>query len=894
LIIHKILKEFPGVRKHIHDLDISLTEVDSSEDGIWDLKLTMVCDSLKFDNDTNIATQYQSLDQLLKRKMAVYDKVLAKVDDCFNFLCNVQIFAFTEEMWKYRTYQKKEWDAFERAKKERNSAIIKDMSTKLEEACKSDSISVGLLQETTKMIPTNLIAGSCFLHQACLNKNVTLEVIEYLLDYHPKAANIDHTYTWYKDWRMTKKAYPLHMACINETCSDSVIQFLVEANPAALTEPCHLNQGNLDDGIFYNDYSEDLSRDPFVSGSPLHYYLSRDTNINVELVRFFVTASPDVLTAADEKSKCTPMHLLSSIKNMDELIDIMQYIVETNPSCLDLEDNWGRNALHNACSDAHVTARIVQLFIDHCPDLLHRSYDDGYYGATYPIQCLCRNKKLSIQTSTEIVSIIIKAYPEALLQNDLTPIHLLSEMQNVDELFDIIQYSIQTNPSCLDLLDGQKRNALHVACSNAYVTSRIVQLFIDHCPDLLHRSYEEWNGTICFPIHCLCENLKLSIQTSTEIVSIIIKAFPEALHRNESEGYPSPIHYALKWNCPNTEFCKMLIEQHPECASEVEDNTLPIHKACHDLDLVKLLFKIYPESISMRSDTGMMPIHYAAAHGNVELLQFLLDHDATSASTIAEVPEDGYSHYEASYDGGDTIPFPLLFACCTKDESSIRAVKLLYNYHPEAIYLREWEWGDEEEADVGVLSDYYASQCTNNEPTVAFLDSQAEFARNAKDVDVMMTLDNNGWLPLHHACENGASLGSIKLLVYANPAAVQVATTHEGLFPLHIACRSSTVDVVEFLLERYAGRLNLCDARGDYPLHFACRRGGNYSIVNCLLRQPSAPVLERNVDNEMPMDLLLNAIDDENNDVKETPEYIETLWHMLLLFPESVVDVEYR
>ena len=108
---------------------------------------------------------------------------------------------------------------------------------------------------------------------------------------------------------------------------------------------------------------------------------------------------------------------------------------------------------------------------------------------------------------------------------------------------------------------------------------------------------------------------------------------------------------------------------------------------------------------------------------------------------------------------------------------------------------------------------------------------------------------------------------------------------------VHIASRSSTIDVVEYLLERYGGCLNLCDARGDYPLHIACRRGGSYSIVNCLLRQPSAPVLERNIDNETPMELISNTMDDEDTDAKETPEYIETLWHMLLLFPESVANV---
>jgi len=737
----------------------------------------LVCDSLgPFDDDTK--QQHQLLDQLLKGKMVVYNKVLIK-EDCLHLLRNVHILPFTKEMWKYRTHQKKEWEAFERAKTKRISSIINDMVNKLEKACKSDSISLESLQETTKLIPSKFVSGSCFLHQACLNKNVTLEIIEYLLEYHPEAANIEYTDPprgYYDDdnCQIMKKAYPLHVACMSEACPDSVIQLLVERNPTVLTKLCLLNNG-----ISY-EYNYD-NKGVNLGGNPLHYYLSRGSNISVELVKFLITVSPELLTSGEKI--------------------------------------------------------------------------------------------------------------------ELTPIHLLSEMKNVDELFDIIQYSIQTNPSCLNLLDGQKRNALHVACSNAYVTSRIVQLFIEYCPELLRQSYEAWDGTTCFPIHCLCENIKLSIQTSTEIVSIILKAFPEALHQNESEGYPSPIHLALKWNCPNTEFCKILIEHHPECAREVEDNTLPIHKACNSLDLVKLLHKIYPESISMRSDAGMLPIHYAAVRGNVELLQFLLEHDSTSASTIAEVPEDGYSHYEASYDDGESIAFPLLFACCTKRNSNISAVKLLYDHHPEAIYLREWEWDDEEddeeEADVGVLSDYYNSRrSTSNEPTVNFLASQADFARNAKKVDVMTTLDDNGWLPLHHACENGASLGSIKLLVNANSAAIQVATTREGLFPLHIACRSSTIDVVEYLLGRYDGCLNLCDARGDYPLHIACRCGGSYSIVNCLLRQPSAPVLERNIDNEMPLELLLITMNDENADIKETPEYIETLWRMLLLFPESVANVD--
>ena len=131
---NKIWREFPKN----HDYDISLTDIQGDE-FCWDLTLTLVCDSLRpSDDDTK---QHQLLDQLLKGKMVVYNKVLIK-EDCLHLLRNVHILPFTKEMWKYRTHQKKEWEAFERAKKKRISSIINDMVNKLEKACKSDSISL--------------------------------------------------------------------------------------------------------------------------------------------------------------------------------------------------------------------------------------------------------------------------------------------------------------------------------------------------------------------------------------------------------------------------------------------------------------------------------------------------------------------------------------------------------------------------------------------------------------------------------------------------------------------------------------------------------------------------------------------------------------------------------
>ena len=62
----------------------------------------------------------------------------------------------------------------------------------------------------------------------------------------------------------------------------------------------------------------------------------------------------------------------------------------------------------------------------------------------------------------------------------------------------------------------------------------------------------------------------------------------------------------------------------------------------------------------------------------------------------------------------------------------------------------------------------------------------------------MQTLDQNGWLPLHHALRNNASLGSIKLLLKGNLCAVRVADNRLS-FPLHIVSEFSTVGVVKFV-----------------------------------------------------------------------------------------------
>ena len=150
----------------------------------------------------------------------------------------------------------------------------------------------------------------------------------------------------------------------------------------------------------------------------------------------------------------------------------------------------------------------------------------------------------------------------------------------------------------------------------------------------------------------------------------------------------------------------------------------------------------------------------------------------------------------------------------------------------------------------------------------------------------MATLDKRGWLPLHNALREKVSLGTIKLLVKGNPSALRVAD-RQLLFPFHVACQFSTLDIVQHLVKLGDDSLlNHCDVKGNYPLHYACR-GANYKVVTYLMNANAQVVSERNQDGKLPMHLLCECEQDEVN--SKSAEYVETICCLLLAYPETVM-----
>ena len=364
------------------------------------------------------------------------------------------------------------------------------------------------------------------------------------------------------------------------------------------------------------------------------------------------------------------------------------------------------------------------------------------------------------------------------------------------------------------------------------------------------------------PIHWLCRNEYLDDTTSLDILQFMLE-IDHTLPREVGGGGYLPIHRAAVDK--STAFCKILIDKYPESLTvRTLIGRLPIHFACdsggrdNTADTIQYMLELDSELINAEDDGGYLPIHFAAMGGSTKLIELLLKFDSDAASK--EVNDEGRW-------------LPLHFACSAYN-TNLGSIQVLYDAYPEAILARDRD------------GDTPLDLAEGNQPAIEFLQTQLEYARQAQDMTAMTTVDDDGWLPLHRALKDDAPLGSIKLLVRGNPDALQVADRN-GIYPVHIACKFSSAKVVKYLVELVGDTLNNVDAKNNSPLHYACR-GGNLCVIKYLLEANAPSVSERNNDNKLAIHLLFEY--EKNILDRESMAYVETVYQLLLANPEVMWD----
>ena len=305
-----------------------------------------------------------------------------------------------------------------------------------------------------------------FLHRACMNKNVTLDIIKYLMETFPDPKGEWPAYDLCPNYETT--GYPLHCACSNEDCPTSVIEYLTSELPASIEHLCVIRGG------IYDTFTE-----LYVKGLPLHYYLSRDKNVDFDTVKMLVEAYPQSLLTFDEEWPCYPIHLVMSNRHYINL-EIIEYLLELEPSTIRFVDGNNCTLLNHACYNEHLTLEIYQLIFNKCPPAIWVRDE----GGSLPIHALSITKTTDEAASIEILrsmldinptfareidssmyrpidwaayikstdfcKVLIDAYPESLRNRPgLLPIHLACRINNVGT----VQYMLDLYPESINARD---------------------------------------------------------------------------------------------------------------------------------------------------------------------------------------------------------------------------------------------------------------------------------------------------------------------------------------------------------------------------------------------------------------------------------------------------------
>jgi len=457
----------------------------------------------------------------------------------------------------------------------------------LEEYCASDDISLdGLRDRLNQISQPTALACSHFLHELCLNESVTHDMVQLVLDkilhaahyvsnrYHGMSYDDEDVDRYEEDQNIvadtstssanlhSNRSYPVHLAASNVHCPNSVVELLAKNNPSALG---HLS--NLNAELFLFDNYDDN----YIEGTPLHYYLSRTLNLQLNTVKILVELCPESLKLSGPED-LYPIDAIIDNPEVGSYCDIVQYLVDTDPTILQCKDYFEQTPLHSICRSKNVTVTVdlVQVLVDGYQDATKESDLQG----SLPIHHLCMNEVMENGVKLDVLRILIDAYPESL--------HTRSRLQDLP---------------------------IHIACR--YQGPTFCKMLVDSYPDSLR--VEDSIG--CLPFHHACETRSL------ETVQYLYETDRECINKSTRSGF-YPIHAAIgSQNDDQYEITKFLLKVDPDCAAIALPTGsgyagyLPMHLAVVRfalLEAVKLLFDAYPAAIYAKeasSRGGVTPVN---------------------------------------------------------------------------------------------------------------------------------------------------------------------------------------------------------------------------------------------------------------------------------------------
>eukprot|EP00523_Entomoneis_sp_CCMP467_P010912 CAMPEP_0168735604 /NCGR_PEP_ID=MMETSP0724-20121128/9422_1 /TAXON_ID=265536 /ORGANISM="Amphiprora sp., Strain CCMP467" /LENGTH=513 /DNA_ID=CAMNT_0008782759 /DNA_START=78 /DNA_END=1619 /DNA_ORIENTATION=- len=316
-------------------------------------------------------------------------------------------------------------------------------------------------------------------------------------------------------------------------------------------------------------------------------------------------------------------------------------------------------------------------------------------------------------------------------------------------------------------------------------------------------------------------------------------------------------------------------------------------------DVVRVVHKAYPHAISaLEATRESMPLHYACGFGaSLEVVQFLV---SANPSSISACRTDMVS--------------PLHLACAYFKGGEPDVINFLLDKFPEG--------ANQVATEMGWLPIHSAAHGGAHHSVIDRLCRL--FPESA------MTVDSKGRTSLHIACERKGNYRGVKRLLEQSPGLAEVeddsrftplslAAMHQnlevlellleytqvlednhGVTLLHMAAFQNTVEVIDFLANRYPDMVTARVRDSDMytPLLAACRHEAPADVVRALIRHDPSTLKMADGEGREPIDsarqagadkVIIQVIQDELNALAASE--FEATWEKQLSDSSSTAEV---
>ena len=415
----------------------------------------------------------------------------------------------------------------------------------------------------------HVVSDYDFFLVACINKKISVGIIQCLLEYFPDAASATD-----KDERS-----PLHCACINPNVTLDIIQLLIDANPASVR--CEDNDGN----------------------TPLHYLCDNgevDEATALEILKLLIEKYPEVVRHANnDRGGRLPIHKASRGRS-PEFCCVM---IEAYPGSEQITDGNGLLPLHHACTTGSLAT--VEYLHNLFPYAINRPCTDGLY----PIHCAISGifHRNNPTAAVEVVKFLLDCDPNQKLRRGVPVFHFAClqdcDVSNIEAGIQIIKILFDVHPVAIEL---HNRNSTDIQLYHEQVQSFINGELVYARQAGDHRLMITTDDNGQLPLHrALQNNVRLGS------IKLLMKGNPSAVRSVDDRG-AFPLHVACEHH-DSTNVVDYILGLSPHITRDAIDSrgNTTLHCACRGAkyDTIALLVEKYGAvSITKRNTQGKLPI----------------------------------------------------------------------------------------------------------------------------------------------------------------------------------------------------------------------------------------------------------------------------------------------